>query len=184
MKKDAGFGVVGIVVIVVAILIVGVAAWRIYEVNKGAPVATNNGQTEDPSQMPTETATYLDIKELGVRIKLDDNTKDVTYSVAPNSGSEAVFVIDQTMKALDVQQCPGNETPGMIGLLDRSKNANHWGETPTSVDNEKAFKIGEYYYLFREPQAECSQNEQTSEKRADQIKVFLNVLKTIKSISS
>ncbi len=86
------------------------------------------------------------------------------------------------MKAIDEgnQYCAG-ANPGIIGLLDRSKDAMHWGETPISVDNTKSFKISDYYYVFRGPQSECSQDSGISQKRVGYMQTFLSILNTIQA---
>lgn len=194
MKKrteltSAGFGIVEVVLIIVLVAVLGLVGWKIYDATRtktnktGSSQQTSNASTSGNSgadQTPQAEAKYLDIKELGAKIKLDDKTSGVTYSVAQSSNDESVYIIDPTMKALDQadQSCSG-ATAGMVGLLDRSKDAMHWGETPIKVDNVKSFKVGDYYYLFRGPQAECSQNSDRSAQRATHEQDFVNVLNSI-----
>jgi len=173
MKKNKGFGVIGIIVVIATVLLIGVIVWKAWEMNKS--------QSQSPPSRLTDAAAYLRIKELGVKIKLDDKTKDVTYSATQSTNDEGVFIIDPTMKTIDEQYCSSSANPGMIGLLDRSKDAQHWGETAVTVDNIKSFKIGEYYYLLRGPQAECSQDSEIAQKRADHLRDFENVIKTIQA---
>lgn len=192
MKKNAGFSVAGIAIVVVAVLVVGAVVWRVYDASKNKP-ANNSSATshQAPSHSGTagpvnsstplvNSATYLDIKELGVKVTLDNKTNGVTYSAAQSSNDEAVYIIDPSMKTLDQanQYCSG-VTAGMIGLLDRSKDATHWGETPIVVDNVKSFKVGDYYYLFRGSQSECSQDSTVGAQRASHEQDFVNVLKSI-----
>ncbi len=189
MDKSKGFGVVGIVVVVLAVAIAGFVAWRVWDAAQQKPSDANGQQTnsqpngDQPKQPSVDTAKYLNIKELGVKIKLDEKTKDVSYVIAQGS-DEAVYIINPVMKAVDDanQYCRG-ATAGMVGLLDRSKNAQHWGESPVVVNNVDVFKLGDYYYVFRGPQAECSQDEAISQQRASLRQDFLNVLKTIELAS-
>jgi len=183
-KKSAGFGAVEIVIAVVVVLIVGFIGWRLFDASKAKQPAstqqTNGNQSDNTSNPQADATKYLDIKELGVKIKLDDKTEGATYVNAQTTNDEGVYIIDPTMKALDQnnQYCSGT-TAGMIGLLDRSKDATHWGETPIQVDNVKSFKMGDYYYVFRGPQSECSQDSNVSAQRASHEQDFLGVLKTI-----
>lgn len=188
--KNSGFGVAGVVLIAAVVVVLGLIGWKLYDATKTKNNTGNTQQTSNtstPSNSGTQTPSqsevkYLDIKELGVKVKLDDKTSGITYSVAQSSTDEAVYIIDPAMKVLDQadQSCSG-ATAGMIGLLDRSKDATHWGETPIKVDNVKSFKVGDYYYLFRGPQAECSQSSDRSAQRASHEQDFVNVLSSIQA---
>jgi hypothetical protein len=186
-SKEIGFGAVGVVVAALAVILIGAIAWRVYNASQThSPARDENAKQSSKAASTTQqtnAADYLEVKELGVKIKLDEKTKDITYVDSMQSpGDESVYIIDLSMKAMDEkdQYCKG-PTAGMVGLLDRSKDVNHWGEMPLQVDNNKSFKIGDYYYLFRGPQSECSQDTQVSRQRASREQDFITVLKTIQA---
>lgn len=179
--RSKGFGVIGLILAVTTVALLGLIAWRIWDASQ--PKGDNSAIQHTDDQPRQLAQTHLNIKELGVKVKLDEKTKNVAYTVAEGS-NEAVYIIDPAMKTVDEanQYCRG-VTAGMIGLLDRSKDANHWGETPVVVNNTDVFKLGDYYYVFRAPQAECSQDETISQQRATHRQDFLSVLKSLELAS-
>lgn len=179
-KKNSGFGTAGIIITIVAVLVAGLIGLRVYDANSNRPSDSANQSSGSSSNNQTDATIYLDIRELGVKIKLDEKTKNVSYVVAQAADDESVYIIDSTIKAVDDanEYCKG-PTAGMVGLLNRSKDVYHWGETALVVDNIKSFKVRDYYYVFRGPQAECSQDSAISQERAAHQQDFVNVLKTI-----
>ncbi len=82
-RKIEGFGIVGIIVIAVGLVIVGLVGWRVWDANrtKESSNTTTNQQESNGGTQPTPqpSATYLDIKELGVKVKLSEDIKDAVY---------------------------------------------------------------------------------------------------------
>lgn len=195
-NTSAGFGIVGAVLIVVAVALVGLIGWRVYDTSK-TKSASSSSQGSSNNQSSTEgagttqptprsTTTYLDIKELGVKIKLDDKTSGESYSyyTSSNGKGDGAVIIDSTMKIVDSanQYCKG-QNAGMIGNLERSKDPLYFsnGASAVTVDNVTSFKLGDYYYVFVYPQAECSQDTAIGQQRTNHAHDFLNVLKTIQA---
>lgn len=187
MKKTQGFGIVGAVIVIAAVAVVTLIAWRLSTGNSTTPSASTNGNTPQTKNEPTPQPTpekYLDLKELGVKIKLDDKTAELTYlhDTPSDSRADGAWIIDRTMKALDNANayCAG-ATSGKIGRIDKSKDQHYWGETPLNVDNKTSFKIGEFYYVFRPLQAECSQDDGIAQQRAAKTDNFKTALNSIQA---
>lgn len=80
MKKQSGFGLIEIIIIVAVIAAIGIGGWWVWQNNKSTTgqqsqqpsAATNNEQEVSPS--------ILEIKELGIKIELSDAIKDAYYS--------------------------------------------------------------------------------------------------------
>lgn len=178
-SKMLGFNMAAVAV-VAAIVILGLTGWQIYNANaqKNAGVQSNP-HLNDSDKTEDKPAEYLRIREFGVKIELDDKSKGTSYAVG-GQDDEAVFIINPTMKTIDSnnQYCAAGANPGIVGLLDRSKDPDHWGR-PIDVDNINSFKIGDYYYMFRGPQAECSQDENIGKQRSSHMQDFIVVLRTI-----
>jgi len=192
MKRNEGFGVIGILLIVV-LVVVGVAAWRIADMQKPRSKATMSSTATAPqkktasSQLPPQpAANYLDIQPLGIKLKLDTQTLGISYIAASpvDTGADGVFIIDPTMKTIDNanQDCSGSQA-GMIGLLQRSKDSRHWSPSgaPLTIDNMKSFKLDGYYYLFSAPQAECSQDSSIAQQRLQHEQAFIGILSSIQA---
>src|SRR5258708_5065566 len=102
MKKNPGFSITSILLVIVAIALLGMIGWRVYDAGKVKTSDTSNqtvassrnnqsktdtGSTTPAQPAPQPAATYLDIKEMGIKIKLDDKTggDSYSYSVSTNS---------------------------------------------------------------------------------------------------
>lgn len=171
--RNAGFGIVGVVLIVVAVALIGFIGWRVYDASKAKPTSSTQQQTsssqssgsgqpssQPPSGTPTDTATYLNIKELGVRIKLDDSVKDATYSVQTLSdGSLVARFSTQSLAALD-PSCDAKS--GQLGALEKSTASTDRLGNELKPDGHTVFKFGNYYYTYATSQALCSSRVQST----------------------
>ena len=163
MNKNAGFGVVGIVLAVAVVGLVGFIGWRLYDTNKTqqnnstnqadqASITPAENNTPDSSQ--ADAATYLDIKELGVKIKLSDDIKDLTYSAQTLSdGSKTARFSTKTLASVD-PNCDASFGP--LGSLEMTTVDTDRTGAKKVVDNVGIFKLGDYYISYSSSQALCS----------------------------
>ena len=152
-KQPGSKKILGIITAAVLVGILGFISWKVYNQpsKRVGNAATNytNQPTRAIETAATVTAqgTYLDMKELGVKVTLDSSFSDATYSVRPslNDGSSAV---DITAQSLTDKGC-GTDT---LGLVVESPYApkNLQGTLP--VDNKTVFQFGNKYYQYIAPQ--------------------------------
>src|SRR5262249_17581213 len=117
-NKQSGSKKLGI--ITAAVLVIGVLGfirWRAYSqpAKQISSIITSISQpTKAVETAATVTAqgTYLDMKELGVKVTLGSSISDATYSVRPslNDGSSAVNI---TAQSLTDKGC-GTDTLGLV----------------------------------------------------------------------
>jgi hypothetical protein len=171
MNKNAGFGVVGIVLVVAAVIVVGLMGWRVYDANSSkqgastmqANQSSNNQGNNSSNGNQTDTATYLDVKELGIKVKLSDDIKDATYSVKSLSDGSKVARFSTAALAAQDAQC--NADFGPLGSIEMTTDGTDRTGAPKVVDNVSVFKLGNYYYSYSVPQALCSESVRDTEAK-------------------
>lgn len=195
-KKQAGFGAVAIIVAVLVIAVLGFVGWRLYSSyskpsantttsSNQAAHQTGNMQTNATGNTSTsDQATYLDIKELGVKIKLDDSIKDVVYSYSVANNSQypqyvgGVNLSSQSLINKDSACKPENGANPLGSINELSTNQDGLGNTLVP-NGSTVFKLGNNYYILNTPQSPCS-NDSTVEALATQQRaVFAEDFKTV-----
>lgn len=168
--KSGGFGIVGIISIVVVLAVLGLIGWKVYEASKvktnknsTSSQTSNSGDTTgktNSSTPPVDTATYLDIKELGVKMKLEDGVKDATYAVQTlDDGSLVARLSTQALAAAD-PACDASS--GQLGALTKSTTDTDRFGNKLVPDGKSTFKFGDNYFTFANSQALCSEKVRTT----------------------
>ena len=170
-EQTAGFGAIGSILIIIVIILIGVIGWRIYDTEK----TTSTSPTSSPQPPPQPPATYLDIKELGVKIKLDDSVKDAIYTVKSGSdGSQTAYFSTKSLTLVD-PACGPNDVA--LAALSKSKMDTDQFGRKLVVNNHSVFKFGDYYFTSSGPQAACSDKDQPAQSEA--VKALLRSLTTL-----
>jgi hypothetical protein len=162
MKKntnsEAGFASIVLVALLALVLIVaGVAIYNARHTTKTSSVSTGTpSASATPAASPTPAATYLHIKELGIKIQLHDNLKDVVYTYGGQSLADpqegGVSVSSQSLIAASAACGSASHSP--LGAIGKTKNPDQvFGML--SPDNKTVFKFGDYYVYYRTPQSSC-----------------------------
>jgi hypothetical protein len=160
MSKKAGFGAIGIIVVIAGLVLLALIGWRIYDANK----QHNSGQADagqkatskndSPQSSPSKPASYLDMVDLGIKLKLSDSIKDLTYStVTLTDGSKAAKFSTETITTADAN-CSADFGP--LGSLEMTTNDTNRAGSKKAVDNVDVFKLDKYYLTYSSPQALCS----------------------------
>jgi len=167
MKKNAGFGIVGVILLIAAILLLGVLAWKAYDTNRTQQAKTTNQSTQtDPN------AGYVVIKEWGVRFKPVDGLSGVEY-FKPDSVSTDSFTFTTTTLADSAVSCSKSSGNIIAGLITRNTETN-------PVNGGVLAKIGDYYYQYRGPQATCGASDGLESKTVPNISQSLKSLEPAK----
>lgn len=162
MNKIKGFSLVGILVIVAAVVVLGIIAWRVWDAgqNKQSDSANTNQQTNDQGQdkePEPEPATEVDpnegyvvIKEWGVRFKPADGLEGVEYFKPSNVTTDSISLTTKQLAEAE-PTCGTTSNSMVLGLLTRSKEtvAGHGGVVAT---------VGDYKYQYRVSGAACSKD--------------------------
>lgn len=186
MKKNNGFSVPVVIIIILIIAILGVIAWRVFAITHSQSPQNTTGANENakPADQNAVPGNYLSIKELGIKIKLDANTADITYihDKPADSKADGAWIIDTKMKAIDNanQYCAGPDA-GKIGRIDKSSDPNYWGERPIEVDGKTVFQVNGAYVVFRPLQSDCSQDNAIARQRAIKVESFKAVLPSLQA---
>ncbi len=173
--KSAGFGAVEIVIAVVVVLVVGFIGWRLYDALKSKQTNPSQQTNSNPT---TDTAKYLDIKELGVKIKLDDKTQDVTYYSQMSNGMPTALLSTTSLVDKAGSVCDA-KTSWPLGTIEKSQSLTMpWGVT-LSVNNTNVFQVGGSYFIYTTPNQPCTSNKAASDLETAQLASFKEALKTI-----
>jgi hypothetical protein len=202
IKKQAGFGVVPIIVIIAAIAVLGFVGFRLLTTQSSKP-ATNNAtahtQTSPASNQPSntqtsatpaQTDTYLHIKELGIKIKLSDGIKDAVYSMfqpQPDDGAKVIGISAQSLidSSAVNKQINCSASSGALGIITETTTAPTYvgGQEPFPVDNKSLFKFGSTYYQYQAPQTQCGISgpgyEALQQSMAQKQAAFAEAFKTV-----
>lgn len=174
-KNQEGFGVVGVLIVIVMLVAAGFAGWKVMINNKKpkASTATTTTKTEEKKTTEPEkvsdnsTAGYLVIKEWNVKIKMKDADK-------------ATYTYDASQKGQTSTQTDGT-VDSTIGLAikpeylkdktcDVSVGYTRYSKLDDSFFKERAVEIGGYYYLSSGSPYACSNaadNTLTGSLRSD-----------------
>lgn len=178
--KEMGFGLVGIAIIVAAVLLAGVIGARAFmAVTSKKDTAQSTNQNKQVSNTtPVDTATYLDIKELGVKVKLSDDIKDATYYYQVSNGLPTALISTKSLVDKAGSVCDAKSS-WPLGTIERSQSLTlPWGVT-LSVNNTNVFQLEDGYYIYTTPNQPCSQYATNSNLEIAQLASFKEALKTI-----
>ena len=137
-----------------------------------ARLADKDSQKPDTQQTSSD---YREIPELGVKYKLDDETKDLTYSYTGNDsiGFSTVSLIGFGQEDFPNKgACIASSAPsGSITMYEpgdmvKTPGTNSAGTPVEQVEGAK--KVGDNYFIFTSPQSACTKTHTDDEKSAVQ----------------
>lgn len=181
MNKTKGFSLVGILVIVAAVVVLGIVAWRVWDAgqNKQNDNTNTNQQTnnQDQNNEPEpEPATEVDpnegyvvIEEWGVRFKPVADLGEVEYFKPADIESDALTFATKALSEAS-PSCSKSSGSIILGLLTRNTQnvPGNGGVVAT---------IGDYVYQYRGPQATCGAGDLES-------KAVPNISESLKSLEA
>lgn len=143
-----------IIVVILVIGVLGFVGWRVFVAQTGNS-STGNNQTGNTQP---STDTYLDIKELGVKIKLSDSIKDAVYAPMKSLSTDEAKVFGISSQALidsntnNNGECAASQAP--LGFIRATTVAPTYvgSDRPLPIDNQRLFKINDTYYDYSDPQ--------------------------------
>lgn len=183
MKRNAGFGVVGIVLVVAAVAVLGLIGWRLYDANNAKQDNSNNQSSNTQGNNSSngsqaDTATYLDIKELGIKLKLSDDIKDATYYYDTSTSTPVARVSTQSLTEKSHGSCdPKTNAP--FGTIKKTQSLTLPNGVTLEVDNVSVFQFGNDYIVYSTPNQPCSTDTTVSDLQTAQLASFKQAVKTM-----
>ena len=156
-----------VIIAVVVVGILGFIGWTAYNAynhpTKKTANATTNTSTSQPSNETTNgttttpQSTYLDMKELGVKITLSNLINDAVYAPYYTPSTDGTTVVGFSTQSLanNSSNIACSASHGALGILIKSPTpfpAPPQGTTTLQPDGKTIFKIGNNYYMYRAPQ--------------------------------
>jgi len=175
-KNEKGFSAVEVVMVIVIIALIGVVGWMVYKNQHKTPVKVSIAKTtSSPSTSKTSPAnnsstapqaSYLVIKEWGVKLLLTTPINDATYQIVTNNQyiKPAAFLSTATLdasadcKAYYLPGAPNDPTPTFQDIerysLTDTTSLYEGGPTITASQaaqqSPSTYKlVGNYVYYFR-----------------------------------
>lgn len=196
VNKD-GFGIIEIMVVLVIATALVLGGWYVWNQKMqlqsqgsqnhtgGAGSSASTATLAPPSSpTPAPSSTYLHIRELGLRITLPEDLKDVvyqSYNQGLSTNGEAVLLSTQTITGKDAG-CGVDGGAPPLGRLFKLKtpHVDPSGQdgplTPNGVDT---FKLGGYYVYLQHPQATCTDKSDVQTLAKKQYNEFHDALTTV-----
>ena len=155
-NKQAGFNIVELLVIIVAVGVIGVGGWFVYQHNRPKPTGATGGTqtTNQTTNQQSTTTTYFTITEWGVRAPYSGSLK-LSYSIS-SDGKTATFSSDQlTALSSDCVGAGGSivryAPTDFAGPYEQGQTVSQIATAHPGTYNH----IGAYYYIFRHSQSGC-----------------------------
>ncbi len=189
MKKNAGFGVVGIVLVVAAVAVLGLIGWRVYDANNAKNNSStnqtgsnqsSNTQGDTPQNRQSDpNAGYVVVKEWGIRFKPVDGLSGVAYSIGQVQDSNGTASFSTESLAQYGDSCSASQT----GMAPLGRLVRTLGTKDDAVTRSTAYsaQIGDYYYQYVTPQTICSDNTATTNLQTQTLSLFKAAIKSLES---
>jgi hypothetical protein len=138
---------------------------------------------EKKEETPTETpaaSKYLEIKELGVKIKLTNATAalDLYYYVKPNDSLQRAFLSSNPLKSTS---CSADGIAPPAALIKRSEQEVQADSFYANVPSVSK-KIGTNYYYFQGSQAACSEDSAMQAKATEIRRLLVEAKENIEAL--
>lgn len=172
MKKlsQKGFTHLEVALIVVVLLIIGAVGVYVFKKSKNkdqpaqSATSTEVTKTETTPQTETSTQKYLEIPELGIKMPLDDTIADAYYYIKPGYPNYAYLSVRSLEKT---GMCAADKfSLGVLAKGGLSEEYNPGFTYQDAVSTQSGKVIGDYAYVFTQPQATCADGTPTAEQNA------------------
>jgi hypothetical protein len=177
-NNQAGFGAIGLIVVLAAVLAIGATGWLVYQRGKAGPTKATNAadqptNSNHPLAKEPKTSATMKIKEWKVKIPLSENIKDAYYVVGssfPKDSDGRPSGVFLGLRSLTDASCdPDNNNKGGTGAIGAILRVPPDYKDPVSgqLYNEKypsGKVIGDYYYAYQSwsSRSSCKDKEAVS----------------------
>lgn len=180
-NRDAGFGAVGLIIIVLCLLVLGLIGWRVYEANRSQQSTTNTPNQTKKVPDPTPEAVdpnvgYVVIKEWGVRFRPVKGLDDVIYSA---DGDKQAMIFSTAALSKYGENCGADSTShAPLGRLYRTHGDK---DDALRLSTLYAAQVGEYYYQLTGPQSVCSVDSSASELQTESLSLIKQSMQSLEA---
>lgn len=147
------------VAIIVTVALLGLVGWSLYSHYYGSQnsVTTSGSQNPKPTTSNPNASTpqpqYLDFKELGIKITLNNQISDAVYAPFEAPQTDGSTVIGISAQSLIAKDATCSASRGILGLIRESTTAPTYIGGTLPVDNKSVFRFGDTYYQYISPQS-------------------------------
>lgn len=184
MKKQKGFGVIEVIIIIAVLAIITALGWyalrpkKVQQTNSVSPAASVSSNSS-PTQS-TQTESTLTITQWGVKFPYINKPEGLTYTVETDNGSERVlFGSAELKKYADARDSANWCSGGSLGLAYRATTNTSQGDAATNFNGLVAH-VGDYYYMYTHTQQACSTNTEVQVEQGKQQSQLIELLKSLK----
>jgi hypothetical protein len=180
--NEKGFSVVELLIVILMFVLIGAVGYLVYKdhhtaVPKVVTVTKTTVAKPKTSKITSTgaatTPSYLAIKEWGVRIPLSSSISDAYYYY--NNGYAYLSV-----QSHNNDQCAANNvSEGVMTRFSQSDVDPQTNQTLLSEHTTDAVKVGNYYYFYTHPQAECSSDTTIQNQANIDMQAFEQAVKQI-----
>ncbi len=158
-RNQSGFSVIEVLLVVLVVAVLVVIGFMVYQRHKPSfaknSAATNHTQiTTQPVQTTTQ---YLNIKEWGVRLRLDSDTTSLYYYIKLNLPNVAYLSLKTISDVAPV--CAADKTS--LGAIVRLTPAEQQTAPNADVSVRGTIQIGNYWYGYENSHAACTDGTAT-----------------------
>lgn len=162
--RQKGFTAVEVIIILLLILLLLLIGWWVWQNQKKdeEPKKDTSQQSQNSEQQDqNDVQTYLVINEWDVRFKTSADNLDAYYVIEQGKPDYA-YVSLNSLKNVD--DCAADKTS--VGVYTRftKDEADPISEQKYLDLYPNAPKVGNYYFIFNQPQAYCSEDQATITK--------------------
>lgn len=172
-RKQNGFTMVEFLIILFVLLLLILIGWWIWHQNQkkdeDAKKEETSQQSQNAEQQSQDNQTYLVIKEWDVRFKTEANNPDAYYVIEQGKPDYAYLSLDSLK---NVDDCAADKTSTGVYTRFTKDDIDPISEEKYITMYPNAPKVGNYYFIFTQPQAYCSDNQATITKADAAMQAF------------
>lgn len=151
MKKNAGFGVVAIILIAAVLILVGLIGWRVYVANENNYKSTanhQNGVGQAPgseSEYSTNTGGYTEIAEWQTMLPKTASGERISYRM--DASQQFAYITTERLNGLANASVECKGAGQSISISRAKPGDDHFGSPWTEDElGRVGKKVGDYYY--------------------------------------
>lgn len=153
-REQSGFSVIEVLLIVLVVAVLVVIGLMVYQRHK--PSVTKNSaaasQTQTAAKPAQTTTQYLEIKEWGVRLKLNSDTASLYYYISPQLPDVAYLSL-KTVSDI-APNCAADKDS--MAAISRLTEAEHQSNSYATHSDPGTIHIGNYWYGDAGEHADCT----------------------------
>jgi pilin/secretion family protein with methylation motif len=151
-NKQSGFSIVEALIAVVIVGAIAATGFFVYQHNQ-VKVTDAAPNTSQPTAPTTTTVGYLQIKEWGVRLSLDNTTASLYYYINPQLPNVAYLSLKSISDVAPA--CGANNGP--LGAISRLTSTEHQDALSGKTHSiPGTIQIGSYWYGYEASHADCT----------------------------